>query len=651
MSLRARPESAPPPYRHYADDDDCCVGATAPSLYSDAVRMRPELLERVREEHTARVGAAAGATTTTIGTITPTRLRPPPAGRPRPVVGATPAARGSVVAEVFGDRRPRAPVPTEAKLDAVLTAKDGKQKSWPVFDVFYSDEQTPAIALASWKREPDEKKWTPGAQNSWMSYKPMGRPADAVFVDDAFVNSFPGYVGVGSASARAMERPVQAEKALVFENAFSETLPTDVMGYAMVDGTATEASNLVMSVIGNDKANNTVTMALAHGKIEDVSAAKKMKMRPFLMQPSGTVIRDASKGADMGVFGMLAVVPAVASPTDVFLYAPFGLNEGRPDAVTEWRFQKLDADKVDSIFGARVVPVAITQGAQVEAYSARYGHTLWMARRRFAMYHKRTAKGEGEQSDTYASELTIGKTGRRSLGASVAEGEQFEHYPDHYVEVGSADGVPLLVPALLLRACAFAGDTEEDIKVRNDLLMMVGAPKGWINLKHADLLAGVRAGAMQDNRIGEAAAAMLFGPMHTDLMTLWSATLLLTKLYQANGATFKFDKILKSGAAHQLARSGAGKAAKGAARAAKGALDTIKGAGAGMRKFFRGKPSESGSAYADELDAAVDAEFEGVEETDHTAPFSIEAHTAALCRGLEGEFEEVPGETVDVDEL
>ena len=644
MSLRARPESAPPPYRHYDDDDDCCVGATAPSLYSDAVRMRPELLERVRVEHTARAGAAAaGATTATIGTITPTRLRPPPAGRPRPVIGATPAARGSVVAEVFGDRRPRAPVPTEAKLDAVLTAKDSAQTSHPVFDVFYSDEQSPAIALASWKREPNDR-WTSAAQNSWMSYKPMGRPTDAVFVDDAFANSFPGYVGVGAAAPKAMARPVMAEKALVFENVFSETMPTDVIGYAMVDGTATEASSLVMSVIGNDRANNAVTMALAHGKIKDVSAAKKMKMRPFLMQPSGTVVRAESKDADMGVFGMLAVVPAVASPTDVFLYAPFGLNEGRPDAVTEWRFQKLDADKVDSIFGARVVPVAITQGAQVEAYSAQYGHTLWMARRRFAMYHKRTAKGDGEQSDTYASELTVGKTGRRSLGASNAEGDQFEHYPDHYVQVGAlTDGEPLLVPALLLRACAFAGDTEEDIEVRNDLLLMIGAPKGWMNLKHADLLAGVRAGAMQDNRIGAEGAAKLFGPMHTDLMTLWSATLLLTKLYKANGATFKFDKILKSGAAHQLARSGA-------AKAAKGALDTIKGAGAGMRQMFRGKSSTK-SPYADELDAAVDAEFEGVVETDHTAPFSIEAHTASLCRGLEGEFEEAVGETVDVDEL
>ena len=633
MSLRAdRPARHASRESSWAPDEAAATGATGgAALYTDAVRMRPDLLERVRAEHEVRTGAAATG---------PQRLPPPPnAGRPRPVV------RGSVVAEVFGNVEP---VHTDGNLARGLGVQGaaGVHKHSNVFDVYYSDDGNDPMVLASWKREPNAK-WSNDTKAKYDSYSASARPASAVYTNGAF-RALLHKTGHG---AETLNLAIVEELRTVFgadyeemkkmNYPFTPAEPSDIMGKSMAMGfpdvSETGGAAEVNKIIGPSKKSNATKTALQLSSLQDVkkgmfgmkkeSAVAKQNMKPYLMQPTG---RDdypkdrKNPGDPSSVFGLMAVLPTVTKKSGggkIMVYLPHELREG--DEVRDlahWSFRELPSEQVESVFGARVVPVAIEQDSDGFAY----GHTLWLARGEFGAYKKRLSTKHKSGKGAYRANQFAEDVGIYKYKGIDKDVETFINVPMHYAELKiDAEGTTWLMPAALVCALGVADSTDSKDTLpeaaRTELLNLIRAPKGWMTKGENGLVA-----PSQDELVAKVAGGPDFPDeiqkklkdKHTDLMSLWTATTLVSEM----NASGEFDKVLKSGKTYQMARKVAvDKAKKAKKAAADAAHDAKKKSGMMSGVFekmknmpvFKKKPTEPTEAacVADLIDALVDEEL------------------------------------------
>ena len=628
MSLRAERSAE----EFWTPDARPNTAPTGSALFTDAVRMRPELLERVRMEHETRTGAAPQRVQ---------RLPPPPAvGRPRPVV------RSSVVSEVFGNIKsakteasfvaePKAeafddsfeefePAETDAPFVAALKTRDFvSQKEVKVFDVYYTDQFTPSMVLASWKREPvaDFKADNRDKPESYVTSK---RPESAVYRKEAFNN----FTNASMAGKKTMELPVALDLTTFGgADAFTPDQPSDIMGMSMAmaatDGTsAKEVETIITSDAVKAALKLQADTKFKKGLMKGEFKTALDNMAPYLMPPLSKDKYAVPQGSSM--FGMMAVLPAVTSAKPKLkLYLPHQMNEGLPNLVTKFSFHDLPDQQVESIFGARVVPVVV--GGSDGPHT--YGHTLWLARREFGAYKKLLTQGRGgRDGSTFEKTTGIYKYKRMDGDAT-----NFVNVASHFVELADVGGYKWLMPVGL--ACALAiGDESGELEAagtdemraafaakaakeareaRFKLLKLTRAPEKWLDTSQEELLALIEG---ESDFPAELKNGFL-KDKHTDLMSLWTATMLVSEMESAR----KFDNVLKSGKLYQAKREsekrGVKKAAqeeaKKAAKAAKEENDAAKVKAApssvlkGLKSMFPGFNSKAhaASSVADLLDA------------------------------------------------
>jgi len=617
MSLRAdRPAHHASRESSWAPDEAATTGATGgAALYTDAVRMRPDLLERVRAEHEVRTGAAPAG---------PQRLPPPPnAGRPRPVV------RGSVVAEVFGNAEP---VHTDGSLARGLGVQGaaGVHKHSNVFDVYYSDDGNDPMVLASWKREPNAK-WSNATKAEHDSYSASARPASAVYTNGAF-RALLHKTGHG---AEALNLAIVEELRTVFgadseemkkdNYPFTPEKPSDIMGKSMAmlfpDVPETGGAAEVNKIIGPSNDSYATKAALQLSNLKDAkkgmlglkkeSAVAKQNMKPYLMRPTG---RDTYP--DDPVFGLMAVLPTVTKKSGggkIMVYLPHELSEGGDvRALAHWSFRELPSEQVESVFGARVVPVAIEKGDEGFAY----GHALWLARGEFGAYKKRLSTKHKSGAGAYRRDEHAADVGIHKYKGIDKDVETFVNVAMHYAELMiDAEGTTWLMPAALVCALGVAGTDTLAEAARTELLNLIRTPTGWMTKGEDGLVA-----PSQDELIAKVAGVAGFPAeiqamlkeKHTDLMSLWTATLLVSEM----NASGKFDKVLKSGKTYQLARKVAVEKAKKAKKADADAAHGEKkksGLMSGMYDKMKNmsvfKNKTGTECVADLIDALVDEEL------------------------------------------
>lgn len=562
MSLRADQHAE----EFWTPDARPDTASTGSALFTDAVRMRPELLERVRMEHEARTAAAPQRVQ---------RLPAPAGGRPRPIV------RGSVVSEVLGDVKPaktgasfvpepkaafvpepntRAfrdsfeefePAETDAPFVTALKTRDlPTQKEIKVFDAYYTDEFTPPIVLASWKREPASDFKAENRADS-TSYVTSERPGSAVYNNEAF-NDFTKNSMTGET---IMQAAVALEMKTYGDNKFTTKEPSDIMGMSMsMPAGGSSSAQEVSTILDSDvlkaalKLQNETNFKKGFLKGERETALKNMK--PYLMPPLSKVVDTVPEGNDM--FSMMAVLPTVTSTTPKLkLYVPHEMQDGRSEYVTDFSFYDLPDVQVESIFGARVVPVAIKNGEPTYMY----GHTLWLARRAFGAYKKELAHARGD-SDQSKFEDTVKFHKKKGLGDDVAN---FINVGRHYVELADDGKSKWLMPVVLAYALSIEETGDDGKNARNALLRLARAPVAWQNKSQEELINLVEAGPGFPT--GKLEPEFL-KKRHTDLMSLWTATMLVSTME----STQKFDKVLKSGKLYQAKREIEKRDAKKAAK-------------------------------------------------------------------------------------
>ena len=284
-------------------------------------------------------------------------------------------------------------------------------------------------------------------------------------------------------------------------------------------------------------------------KGERETALKNMK--PYLMPPLSKVVDTVPEGNAM--FSMMAVLPTVTSTTpNLKLYVPHEMKDGRSEDVKEFSFYDLPDVQVESIFGARVVPVAIKNGEPTYMY----GHTLWLARREFGAYKKELTHARGA-SDQSTFEDAVGFHKKKGLGDDAAN---FINVGRHYVELKDDGESKWLMPVVLAYALSIEDGTGDDGKnARNALLRLARAPLDWQSKSQEELInlvengPGFPTGKLEPEFLKK---------RHTDLMSLWTATMLVSTME----STQKFDKVLKSGKLYQAKRESAKRDAKKAAK-------------------------------------------------------------------------------------
>ena len=533
------------------------TASTGSALFTDAVRMRPDLLERVRMEHEARTAAAPQRIQ---------RLPAPAGGRPRPIV------RGSVVSEVLGDIKPAKtgasfvsepkmsafrdsfeefePAETDAPFVTALKTRDiPTQKEMKVFDAYYTDEFTPPIVLASWKREPvsgfkAENRADP------TSYVTSERPGSAVYNNKAFNN----FTRDSMTGKEIMQAAVALEMKTYGDNKFTTNEPSDIMGMSMsMPANGSSSAQEVFKILDTDvlkaalKLQNETNFKKGFLKGERETALKNMK--PYLMPPLSKVVDTVPEGSDM--FSMMAVLPTVTSTTPKLkLYVPHEMLDGRSEYVTDFSFYDLPDVQVESIFGARVVPVAIKNGEPKYTY----GHTLWLARREFGAYKKELVHARGAIDQSKYEDVKFHK--KKGLGDDVAN---FINVGRHYVELADDGESKWLMPVVLAYALSIEETGDDGKQARNALLRLARAPGGWKDKSQEELINLVKAGPGFPKEILEPESLK---KRHTDLMSLWTATMLVSTME----STQKFDKVLKSGKLYQAKREIEKRDAKKAAK-------------------------------------------------------------------------------------
>ena len=554
MSLRAERSAE----EFWTPDARPDTAPTGSALFTDAVRMRPELLERVQMEHEARTAATPQRVQ---------RLPPPAGGRPRPVV------RSSVVSEVFGsiksaqtgesfvpEPKTRAfrdsfeefePAKTDAPFVASLKAK-GSFSQKKVFDVYYTDQFTPSMVLASWKREP-VAGFKAAERDKPESYVTSKRPENAVYTKEAFNN----FTNTSMAGKKTMEKPVALDlNTFGGDDAFTPDQPSDIMGMSMAkaatDGTsAKEVETIITSDAVKAALKLQADTKFKKGRMKSEFKTALDNMAPYLMPPLSKDKYKVPQGSSM--FGMMAVLPTVTSTRPKLkLFLPHEMNEGLPKLITKFSFHDLPDLQVESIFGARVVPVAVEDAEGPH----KYGHTLWLARCEFGAYKKLLTQGRGGRDGSTFEKTTGIYKYKRMDGDAV----NFVNVASHFVELADFNGYKWLMPVAL--ACALAIEdkpkaesddkTDEDTAItpereaRFKLLQLVRAPPAWLDTSQEDLLALIEGESDFPDELKNG----FLKDKHTDLMSLWTATMLVSEMESAS----KFDNVLKSGKLYQAKR-------------------------------------------------------------------------------------------------
>jgi hypothetical protein len=524
------------------DGADTGTGA----LYSDAARMRPELLQRMRDEHEATRSSSSAP-------LAAKRIAPPPAGRPRPVFAA-----GSIVDSVLGPPVPSMPKEQphfidddEAEFTNAPMDMDMGEGGAPAFDVYYADDKEfprdgfhskyPIIVaafdshLTKEAREADLKRRKANRKGKGPSFekedavrrlidyekRTRTNPSE-IFTKHSFDLFEPHVVEKGELSKHKMTKLMQmlveheCEKIKIGNEDRGKAQPepqlNDIMGWGMVNESS-QAADYAMKIFGTQNGTDrmlydTLRLTTTNNEGKEANVAPQLPSQrgllPLLQPPApdtkNAVVNTLSEMLSYDAANRKAFTSMILLPTRLETEE----TRMKMNAIVDVRNEQSDTrvvkmidveqEHLNAMFACRVLPVHVKDDGSLE-----YGHCIWIARHPFTIVEK-SAGYEGESDNlSYTIEPV-----------SVKGGKSCVQYTDHYVQAGSEERGYVLFNALAAAVSYMPNLTDKEGTKAPALNQLMGLPKNQVPFAKGD-------------------------DVHISLSTLWTAQTLAAALAQKRG--------------------------------------------------------------------------------------------------------------------